>query len=186
MVKVLLICGVSGSGKSYVENMLKNRDIHLEPQILFNKLTQVTTRKPRNQEEIDNKVYRFVDKDKYDKMKNNLIARTEINGNYYGTINTILECDFYTVINTIIVNRQGWEDVYEELNDMYGNEIDICTLRINCDIDNLEKREDRDIEYLKSENKKLLHISDISLDNNIDKRLTTNDIIKALQDFKLI
>lgn len=185
MVKILLICGSSGCGKTYIENLLKNHDYKVPPHILFNKLEQVTTRKPRSEKEIEDKIYRFLSEEQYKKISKLLIAKTNVKGKSYGTLNTIMESDdnYYQVVNTIIVNRLGWNNVMEDLETIYGNEADICTLRITCNNKDLEERELRDTNYTNKEDNLLKDIADITLDNSKSNRLDENKVIEALIEY---
>lgn len=186
MIKVLLICGVSGSGKSFIETMLSQRDFRKPPYVYFNKLRQVTTRQPRNEDEIKNKTYNFISEEVYDKISGNLFAKTVVNGKRYGTLNTIMESEEYTVVNTIIVNRIGWQNVIDELIETFADEVQICTLQICCKPDDCESRSDRDVNFLIDEQKSISKISDLRLNNDKDNRLKSEDIIKALQKRKFI
>jgi len=64
---LLIICGISGSGKSTFEGKLVASSNNF-----FNKLPQVTTREQRNPED----PYYFVDNDVYENLEEKLIAHT--------------------------------------------------------------------------------------------------------------
>lgn len=66
---LLILCGVSGSGKSTFESMLIQN-------AYFNKLPQITTREPREGETSKN--YYFVNNKVYNNLKDKLIARIPI------------------------------------------------------------------------------------------------------------
>lgn len=179
--KLLLICGVSGCGKTYIEKLLRDNNSK-DNEIFFNKLNQVTTRPARNQTEIDLKVYEFITEEKYNSIQNNLIAKTEVNGYHYGTIKKLLPMTKNkTVINTVIVNRLGYDNIK---NDFKNNkDVEILTLEIVTNDSDLVLRNNRDIELEKLE---LDGIADLILYNNIGDRLNYDKVISALKEVKFI
>ena len=187
----LLLCGPSGSGKTYVEKLLTG---YSDEHVSFNKLRQVTTRSPRSQEEIDNKVYEFITKQEYETIKDDLFARTEHNGHLYGTklsdakdSVTTIECindDFCkhnvnVVVNTAVVNAGGIDDFKQYVKNNLSDEHVRCMV-IYIESDSLESRSDRDNEFISKERQELKGKWDICLLNNADNRLTAQDVVKAL------
>jgi len=75
-INLLVICGHSGSGKTYAESLLTKKFPNY-----FNKLPQVTTRPKRNNEEYGRE-YFFIDKNVFFTfgfdLQNRLIGKTEI------------------------------------------------------------------------------------------------------------
>lgn len=195
----LLICGVSGSGKNYIQNMLQNKgNEYLKNNynnknldISFNKLQQVTTRKPRNMEEIENQVYSFITKELYDIIEYNLIAKTKVNENYYGTIKMAIK-DYtriyenkdyknFIFINTVIVNRLGYDHFINDVKENYKDrKVNIFTLKIDCDYLDLQKRNGRNLEFIKKEDCDLEDIYDMKLENSISNRITVEKIIDSV------
>ena len=107
-IKLLVICGPSGSGKSYLEkNLCSELPQH------FRKLPQVTTRKPRNEEEQGNP-YLFINKSTYEFIKDKLIGRImsdDFLSTNYGTIP-----DFDKgYINTIILSKEAIIDLQNHI-----------------------------------------------------------------------
>jgi len=192
--KVLLLCGPSGSGKTYIEKLLKavqmyevtQADGESKVKVTFNKLNQVTTRKPRSQEEVDNRVYDFVNDNQYEKLESSLFARTNVNGNRYGTYlsDIKLSVDQDLIINTVVINYLGIQDLIKYSKEHPEENIEYIILYI--DSNSLEGRNDRDNEFLEQERKSLENIYDIKLLNNAEHRLDTDTIINALVDVDFI
>ena len=87
---VILLVGKTSSGKSSLIKKICDRKGYTQ-------LTSYTTRPKRSQQDTD---HIFVDVEQYlrDKESGDIIAETEIAGNYYyATRNQIYEADFYTV-----------------------------------------------------------------------------------------
>lgn len=134
MINVLLICGVSGSGKSFVTNNL----VKWMPD-KYKKLIQYTTRSKRHSESINE--YYFVSEKHFLSIKDNLMAINYMNGNYYGTVPDLIE-DGKTSI--IIVNDQGIRSSLEYLSKL--DNIKVCVLFLDVE-EAYEKRPDeRNIE----------------------------------------
>ena len=180
-IKVLLICGISGSGKTWIENDLIK---HSTDKLEFHKLKQYTTRKPRSDEEINMNIYEFIDDEKYDKIKDTLIAKTEVNGCKYGTLQDFRKStNKTTIINTIIVNRRGHDDIISFLKNFeYINNYDIITLEVKVQ-NEIKNRSDRNIE---KEKKELENIANISIDNSFGNRVNYKDVIKLLKSVEFI
>jgi len=170
MLKYILICGVSGSGKSTIEKQLSELD---EGYVKFNKLRQVTTRDMR-EEELENPPYLFLSEEIFKSYQPHLIAQSHFQDNYYGTMDTSIDAEH--VINTIIVNRMGYDNVVRDLNEKYGEEnIFIKTMRVISK--DLAVREGRDTESLLVEEKLLKDIADFDIVNNKDNRPLINDVV---------
>ena len=174
MKKFLLICGVSGSGKSFIEKQLVNQRINST--LKFNRLIQVTTREMR-EGEMDGESYIFINRDEYNRMKDNLIATTEFYGNCYGTPDySKMYHDNGLNINTIVVNREGHDSAVADLKSKY-KDCHICTIQIKNN--DPMQREGRDYER---EEKELDDISDYIFDNSPDNRLDIKKIIDTLYE----
>ena len=183
MRKFLLIGGASGSGKSYVERKLYQENI--EPEIEFNRLYQYTTRDMR-EGEVDGDSYFFINKEKYNEIKDELIAKTNFYGNYYGTMDTSKESTKdLIVINTIVVSAEGMLNAEKDIIDKYGKDnIDVLKLMITSD--DLENRKDRDVEGIDKEIKDLKEASEYSIDNSENNRITTSSMINFLKEINYL
>ncbi len=119
MAKVYLaITGVSGVGKDYIQDALIK---HSEGRVA--KLNQITTRRLRENDPKDKDSYLlFTNKEFYNKLnsKNLLIARTNVDGNLYGTLDDSMDDDR---IYTVIVNSTGLEDLLYNKASLNGNVI---------------------------------------------------------------
>lgn len=179
MKKFLLICGVSGVGKSFVEDELVRNN---HPKISFFKLPQVTTRDKRD----DNDPYQFLSKKEYKNIESNLIAKTNFHGNLYGTldISRIKDYEGKLLINTIIVNAEGFQSSVDDLTKKYGDNFDLFTLRLIND--SPVEREGRDQDSLDLENKALESISDATLKNQKGEWADPQDVIQTLFEKEFI
>lgn len=136
--KVLIFAGISGGGKTYVTNLLADKF----PEE-FKSLKQVTTR-PMREDESQGQPYIFIDKEEYDNISHKLVGKTEIHGNYYGTL---FECD-EDKFNTIILNKKGLDDFKEEFP---LGETDVDYIVVMIDSKKPIERKDRGPEYLANE-----------------------------------
>jgi guanylate kinase len=134
--KVLVLVGVSGSGKSVLEkNCIKKYPG------LFNKLYQVSTRDKREPLEDS---YLFLTKKFYKKFQDFLWGKTEINGDLYGTIPDLRK----NKINTIILNEKGLKDFLDKADP----DVEFFVLGLDIDFDDLPvKRKNRGEEHLEEE-----------------------------------
>lgn len=150
---LLMICGASGSGKSYFEKYL----IQAHDDVFF-KLPQVTTRDPREGETNE---YYFVSKDTYDYLQPKLIGRlNNFNGNNYGTIPVFKK----NKINTIIVSTDAIKDI---INLKKKNKLNckLLLLMFEIDYENITSeglRSDRDESFLLEERNNLRDIFEIA------------------------
>lgn len=139
----LAIIGTSGVGKNYIQNILIESDDNIV------KLNQITTRRMRDNDEKDKDNYLlFTSKQFYSKLKNAnlLIAKTEVDGNLYGTLDDSLDDER---MYTVIVNSKGLEDLLYERSKLEGQ---IIVLHVTGDShDNRERnldKENDDIHYI--------------------------------------
>lgn len=137
---LLVICGVSGCGKSTFEKKLNETPY-------FNKLPQVTTRKKREGEIHDQSCYYFIDEVLYDKFQ--LIAKTTFNGNKYGTIPVFDENSVNTVVASAeAINELACNARYLSLPaSLYLVMLDIDTE----DLPEESRREGRDDDFINNE-----------------------------------
>lgn len=169
-VKFLVIGGVSGVGKTYVRDAL----VEKYPE-KYCSIKQVTTRARREGELED--AYLFLTKDEYDKMQHSLIGRTEINGNYYGSI--IEEGEERICI--IILNEEGIRD-FRKIKTLEDNSLFIA---LDKPIDQLEvRREGRDNKHLINE-RNIRDVCDITI-NLLNGRYVSLEEIDNLVDFYLL
>jgi guanylate kinase len=143
---LLIICGNSGSGKSYFEKNLSS-----EYPDLFKKLPQTTTRKPR-ENEVDGKDYHYIEKELYDKIEPLLIFRLgNFNSNKYGTL-PVFNKDR---INTVIASYDAIINFIMEKDSIFKDlPLNIILLHMSIDYDNITssgKRNTRDKEFINDE-----------------------------------
>lgn len=202
--KLLILCGPSGCGKNYIENQLINNNspIHYhDSEYIFKKLPQMTTRKPRNQKEIDDKIYDFVSKDTFIKrlIEDNYryIAHTVIKTddgetNFYASYLTdeFLNNTQSKVIFTVIANYYAINNIHNSLsyNTKFNNSLDdYLTFMISAtsleDMMKYNKRDNRDLEFIKNEEKDLIPYTDKILKNDFknNKMIQVEDIMDLLQ-----
>lgn len=98
--KYLILCGASGTGKSYIRKLLTK----YAPGF-FAKVEQYTTRKIRKGEKETS--YIFTDNENFEKVAGSLIGRCTINGNRYGSIPIPM---YDTRAGVIILNEEGLDD----------------------------------------------------------------------------
>lgn len=181
MKKFLLICGISGSGKSYIEEKLTEK--LFKGRIRFKKMKQVTTRSMR-EDESQGKPYIFLSgEDEFKKYEDELIAKTHFHGDYYGTLDesdTRFNLGFGLTINTIIVNRMGYDNVVNDLRKKYGNNFDIKVLRI-LNTKPVE-RDGRTSESLKLEQDNLEDIANIDVINEEGNWADLDNIVAKLYE----
>lgn len=154
---LLMICGASGSGKSWFEKSLIND----YPDYFF-KLPQITTRSPREGETNE---YFFLSKYTYLYLKDRLIGRLEnFNGNSYGTLPVFRKGK----INTIVVSTDAIKDIMNLL-DVGELDVNVGLLMLDISNDNITEdgiRADRDMSFV---DKERLDLKTIYEQLNIDK-----------------
>lgn len=150
-IYLVCMCGSSGSGKSYITERLVC-DFSDE----FHKPAQYTTRQRRNNE--DPYEYYFVNKEHYKIIEDKLICKTEINGEFYGTIPAFVK----NKINILIVNSAGYKDFkkYAKKNE----NIEILLVRIESE--RPKPRIDRDENFVINERKDLDELVKEASDSN--------------------
>lgn len=146
MKKYLGIVGVSGSGKTYLMGEL----IKKYPSLFF-KINQCTTRDIRDDETGDAYVWLDSKRD-YDKLKHLLIAKTEVNGKFYGSIPEERE----DKIGILILNEKGLLDL---LNNPPLDREQYYIVGLNK-TENDVYREGRDDSHL-AEERKVLEYADV-------------------------
>jgi len=159
--KILLILGISGSGKSTIETYLRELGV---PSMISH-----TTRSPR-QGEIPNKSYYYITKNQFDKLDK--LEQTEYSGNFYCLSREELDRHEEDIV-CAVVDYEG----AVQIRDAYGEDncvivclhIDYQTmeerLKMRGDsIDEIKKR----INYAKDTNeaKKNYEIADFTIQNN--------------------
>jgi len=177
---VVLLCGHTGSGKTYIMNRIKKEnddDDDDRNNICINICQQVTTRPIRSDEEIENNVYEFLHKDIYNYLNynNKLTARTNFNHNLYGTkIDTILPSNKDIMnINIITASAEAIDDFldnYEEFIDT-GIIIPIVVEVRNDKVpETLLKERNRDMEFVEKEKKSFINYNRLIINNkNFDR-----------------
>lgn len=174
MKKILAIGGVSGSGKTYLRDSL----VKAFPDKYY-KVEQATTRKIREGE--DPNTYKFMSKEEFDKIKDSLFGKTEVNGNFYGSFLNMEDDD--DRIGIIILNKSGIEDFRIQIKE--NNLFKVLFLAIDKPIDDIEfRREGRDENYLLKE-KEIVQECDIVI-NLRDKRYVTIEEVDELANLYLL
>lgn len=181
--KIIILCGHSGSGKSYLAHKLSENGMNIP--------VQVTTRPPRNQKEIDDKVYEFISDEEYEAMKDDLTFRLEsFNGYKYGTkLNTIVKAkndefvdafdrDIMTeeYINVVVASADGIQDFvdtfYEEI---LTNIIEVYCIEIKDDTITekylKDSNRERDMKFINDEIESLKGWADVVFLNSSDNRI---------------
>lgn len=157
---ILLLCGPTGSGKTYIANKLYKECNKSELKYsfcFFNLPKQVTTRQRRPEEDIYS--YYFINNDEYDIIQDKLTCKTVFNGNNYGTLkDDILLGD---VINIIVASKSGLENTildYTNDKDMYNTTIIKTALVLNSPNIDTELLNDRNrsLSFVNNERNELL------------------------------
>ena len=184
MTNILVLCGPTSCGKSFIAKMLSENDmsnyvVSANPPV-FHKPMQVTTRKPRNSEDCDSYLF-LKSTDDYESlnMDDKLTAKTYFNDNYYGTLisNMIHGKDAW---NIIVASTEGAADVLNMYR--YNAEYNIKTAIVLAEGDDrLINEHCRDIQFFKDELFDLLQSPyDYYIPNYIDSRATIEDVLKCL------
>lgn len=145
-MKILMIMGASGSGKSYLERKLTQLPN-------FKKVISFTTRESRSGE-IDGNDYYFISKEKYLDLKNQglIIQETHFANSIYGSFLSEYIDD---KINTLCVVPLEGLKLKEKMEKLYNAEIKVIYYDISKNqlIENMKKRGDS-IEMIEERMKK--------------------------------
>ena len=127
-----LICliGKSGSGKNYIANKLERKG--------FTSVKSYTTRPIREDDPNDINTHIFISPDRVVDYKDDIVADTDFNGNYYfATRQQLNNADVY------ILDKAGLKQLYKNYHDR-----DILAFYIDCDssicAERMSKRGDTD------------------------------------------
>jgi len=157
---VALLCGPSGSGKNFMQDLLLQNYSHL-----YEKMQQVTNRPMRDFEKFG-KEYLFVNSETMDKL--NLIVKTNNNSNSYGSLPIYDSAK----INLVIADNVGlshFESLSEVSRNLFYTSIG---LTYENDESRINGRENRDNKvYFK-----VLDNCDKVLHNNSNKYLSYQDL----------
>lgn len=141
-VKVLILGGPSGAGKTFLERFL----VKEYPEI-FSKTTQVTTREKRDESD----PYLFASQEIFDSISNMLVGRILGENKYANSYGTLP--NFYSdKINTIILSEEGYHDFIKYCN-KNPHIIAMSYFIGETDDMELEKRTNRDQSIINEENK---------------------------------
>ena len=170
-MKLLIICGPSGSGKSILEKNLITEYSHL-----FNKLPQVSTREKRSNERFGDP-YIFVTPETFSFLKNKLIgriiSRSSIYRHQYGTLPDIST----SKVNTLILSEDAIIDLLYQVSNSKGffkdkakSDVNLCIIGLNKDYDTLDEetknnRYERTQDFLNKE-KSVFNFCHKVFDNN--------------------
>lgn len=189
-LNVLILCGGTGSGKTFIKEMLcgpncKARSPLVSNEIIFHSPIQVTTRPKRLGESADS--YIFYTKEEFAKLReeNLLTANTFYNEEYYGTLisNLIFGKNVY---NVIVASREGTLDVTCNLEYCIKKINPNCKLNLNIYTalvlshpdDGLINEHGRDIQFFKDELFNLLKDPyDFYIPNYEEKRASLTDVL---------
>lgn len=185
VTNILLLCGASTSGKTYIRDQLcksgsdEIRDACNKHVHYFHAPLQVTTRPIRDNESIDS--YYFMSVDDYKKIEDNLTCKTHFNGNHYGTLMSNL-VKGNNVTNIILASEEG---VRNTLMQFKGNSsYNIETALVLSDFNEEElKKHNRTLEGAKNELYGLIanFSYDYYIPNYIKKRASLDEVLKILK-----
>lgn len=178
--RLLVICGPSGSGKSVLEQGLVNNIFNVDgSHILFKKLIQVTTRKPR-QNEVYGNPYIFVSDEEFERIRPDLIGRVGLSEN------TIFDSKYGTIVDTNRNSKLIYTAIFAEeaISDLIENAFhryDIFILGINGDDSMLlhSRREGRDLEFINKE-RTVLNKANLVLTNKIGNYLDPEKVVQIM------
>lgn len=179
---ILVLCGVSGSGKTYIRNLIKNTICMKD--LSFHIPMQVTTRKKRYEEGPCD--YIFLSKEDFDILADNeeLVAYTNFNEKEYGTIKNNI-CPGNNVINLIVASAEGCKDILNVYKE--NNNVNIKTALVLSDLDEkiLKSHNDRTLYFAKKELCELLEFPhDFYVPNYKCDRVNEETIKRILGVFK--
>jgi len=179
MILIVGICGNSGSGKTtLINNCFENNPD------LFNRVEQMTTRRPRVNE-VEH--YNFVTESFYDyfKSKGNLTAITKVDGSLYGSIIPTFATSDGTKkkINILALNTEGLLSLKKTVEEMDNVRIlNIGLIKPELSNEELANRQHRDIE------KELTFTNDVDILVGLGtgEYLNYKEFIGILKDEKFI
>ena len=176
-VRVLVICGVSGSGKTMLEKNLINSSK------MFVKWEQVTTR-PMRPNEVQGDPYTFTSEERFEKIKHMLVGRLGCSENShfkdkYGSIPVTIP----NVYHTVILAEEGLLDLFEAKKDgRIPHDTKIIVIGLDKSNNELVERDGRDLEFLNKERSVLKYADKVFINSN-RKYLEAEDVINFLSKF---
>jgi len=168
--KVIIIAGPSGSGKTVIEKLL----VENYPNE-FKKLQQVTTRDMR-EGEVQGYPYKFITQEEYDKIENDLIGKTNIKGQRYGTIFDLDDNKF----NTVILNKMGIDDF---INQFPPDKCGIDYIILMVDSRQTVERDDRDINFVMDERWSIMDVMNLCIVHNPPEYKTVEEVREKIITF---
>jgi uridine kinase len=187
-LNILILCGGSGSGKTFIANMLCNNMLQIHDgirEIVFHKPMQVTTRKQRDLENPDD--YYFIKHDCFSELNNcnKLTCVTHFNNNYYGTlVKNLIYGD--AAWNIIVASAEGMNNTIYNISNCIDHDI-VSTVIIKTALvlampnDGMINEHGRDKEFFKNEIYDLIQQPfDYYIPNYEEKRITLKEVIKIL------
>lgn len=192
---IVVFCGVSGSGKSYIEEYLNTSFPNI-----FSKWKQVTTRAMRSNETQD-KQYRFVSEMEYEGIKDSLVGRV----GHDGGMKTLFTSKYGSIpdfdktggkVFTIILSEVGLTDLNICLlkgirstsnPDRVMNNDNTLVIRIGLDVDyndlnDDDKRIGRDISFIEEE-RNVLKGSDLIIKRSNGRYISPELIVYFLETY---
>ena len=171
--KLLVICGPSGSGKSYLENKL----CELYPD-KYTSLLQFTTRPRREEDKLDSYLFlgSVTDADLMKRGGLKIIGETEIMNDVYGTfLNETVGPD---VIQTVVLNRMGIDNLK---NSPHLKDYKVKTLKVLASPEvEVPHRYGRTEDYIQKEIDSLMNVEDILITRTLDP-FNYEDLDSAIQ-----
>lgn len=183
MAKYLVLGGTSGSGKTFIRDVLCQK----LPDI-FVKVEQCTTRAIRPNEPPD--TYHYLTKEEYAEKEDSLIGRCHFNGNFYGSIP--LEPDEPRIGIIILAEEAVLDFININIYDCDAAISEFIMIGIRRPLDRLEgMREDRDKAFLEAEDviyKYMAMVYDndyenISLESMLRKFMALGEYLFMLEQF---
>lgn len=193
MLKLLVICGPSGGGKSTLE-----QNLIADYPATFNKLPQVSTREMRSNEKFGDP-YVFVKTDTFNFLKDRLIGRIiqketdNLFTHQYGTIPDINP----RLVNTLILSADAIIDLKAQIANKksifkhYGTgEVQLFIVGLDVSYDDLDNeakiaRPERDADFLDRE-KEVLYTSNHVFKNSNGKYVQSKEIVELLKKHSII
>ena len=179
---LLVLCGPSGSGKSYLEDNLLN-----DYPDLFYKWQQVSTRKKRAGESAG-KPYIFIEPQTFLHLKDKLVGRIGINGEGYNAAYGSIPDFKEGFISTVILAEEGINDLLSCMREGTIKIDNYLILGLDTDFDKLDQdaiRENRNSDFFEKERNVLKYATLIHKNSNA-KYLQPSVVVAQLEAYGMI
>lgn len=192
-MNILLIAGCSGSGKTFIRDMIYNHKSYTDTSLNFHIPMQVTTRGRRVDMDGDFSeradAYIFLDRSMYDYLTfdNCLTTVTHFDDKFYGTLKKTLVSGKKNC-NLIVASAEGIRNTIMDFENI--PEVNIKTMLV---VSNPEEIEDiivshngRNVDFAKNEIAELMKIPfDVYIPNFVSKRVTEEELFDKIDFDKL-